>query len=215
MSTSSGSPNGARAAPASGSRASLRPGPGDALVVVDLQRDFLPGGALGIANGDRTLPVNDAWLRRFEARGLPVFLTRDWHPADHCSFAARGGPWPVHCVRDTPGAAFADGLHLPPRAAIVSKATDRDREAYSAFEGTGLAQRLRAEGVTRIFIGGLATDYCVVNTTHDARAAGFDVVVLRDAIAAVDVRPGDGERAIARMSEEGASVVDSADVPAD
>ena len=132
------------------------PGPGDALVVVDVQNDFLPGGALGIRGGDEIVPVLNRYLERFHELGLPIFATRDWHPADHCSFAAQGGPWPVHCVAGTPGAEFAPGLRLPPGTEIIDKATRRDREAYSTLEGTDLEQRLRAAGVDRLFIGGLA-----------------------------------------------------------
>ena len=185
----------------------LRPRDGDALLVVDVQRDFLPGGALGVADGDRVLaPINHA-IALFAGR--PVFLTRDWHPPGHCSFREQGGPWPPHCVAGTRGAEFADELRLPADVQVVSKATQVERDAYSAFGGTDLERRLRDAQVRRVFIGGLATDYCVLHTVADARAAGFDAVVLRDAIAAVDVRPGDGERAITRMRELGARVVGS------
>lgn len=185
----------------------LRPRTGDALLVVDVQRDFLPGGALGVAHGDRVLaPINRAIVL---FAGRPVFLTRDWHPPGHCSFREQGGPWPPHCVAGTPGAQFADELRLPPDVQVVSKATQVERDAYSAFGGTDLERRLRDARVRRVFIGGLATDYCVLHTVIDARAAGFDAVVLHDAIAAVDVQPGDGERAITRMRELGARVVGS------
>lgn len=180
------------------------PGPGDALVVVDLQRDFLPGGALAVAEGDEVVPVLDAAAAEFERLRLPLFVSRDWHPADHCSFQARGGPWPPHCIAGTPGAEFADGLHLPRVAVVISKATTRDRDAYSAFEGTDLDARLRAARVRRLFVGGLATDYCVLNTVRDARKAGYEVVLLLDAIRAVDVHAGDGDRAIAEMRQAGA-----------
>ena len=176
---------------------------GDALVVTDVQRDFLPGGALAVAGGDRVLAAMNGYLALFAARGLPVFATRDWHPAGHCSFAAQGGPWPVHCVAGSPGAEFARGLQLPPDAVLISKATEAAREAYSAFEGTDLDARLRQAGITRLWIGGLATDYCVLQTARDACALGYTVVVLGDAIAAVDARAGDGERAIAQMRAAG------------
>lgn len=197
-----------------GSGPAMDPRPGDALVIVDLQRDFLPGGSLAVAEGDRVVPVIDCCARLFEVRGLPVYATRDWHPANHCSFAARGGPWPPHCVAQSAGAQFAPGLQLPADAEVVSKATQADRDAYSGFDGTDLAARLKAAGVTRIFVGGLATDYCVLATVLDARKAGFAVAVMRDAIAPVDVHPGDGERAIARMIEAGAVLVDGARLPA-
>lgn len=194
--------------------ADLAPRPGDALVVVDVQRDFLPGGNLAAVGGDAILSGVNGCLGAFAARQLPVFATRDWHPAAHCSFEAQGGPWPPHCVAGTPGAEFGPGLQWPPHTVIVSKATTVDRDAYSGFSGTDLEQQLRALGVTRLFVVGLATDYCVQQTVIDARAAGFDVVVLRDAIAAVDARPGDGERAQKLMAAVGARFVDSGDVPA-
>lgn len=184
--------------------------PGDVLLVVDVQRDFLPGGALGVADGDRVIgPVNRA-IERFAGR--PVFLTRDWHPPGHCSFVEQGGPWPPHCVAGSRGAEFSEELKSPPGAQIVSKATTADRDAYSAFAGTDLERRLHEVNAKRLFIAGLATDYCVVNTVVDAVAAGFEPVVLRDGIAAVDVEPGDGERAIDHMRELGARFVDSTDL---
>jgi nicotinamidase/pyrazinamidase len=182
------------------------PGPGDALLVVDVQNDFLPGGALGIADGDRVVPPLNRLLAAWRSRGMPVYLTRDWHPPGHCSFAARGGPWPVHCVAGTHGAEFSPLLDHAPADLVVSKATRLDRDAYSALDGTPLASELRSRGVRRIFIGGLATDYCVRATGLDARAAGLDVVVLTDAVCAVDVRPGDGARALAELAAAGAEL---------
>ena len=178
--------------------------PGDALVIVDVQNDFLLGGSLAVPNGDRVVAVLNAYIAEFEAKGLPVFATRCWHPADHCSFKARGGPWPVHCVAGTPGAAFAPGLRLPPLANIISKATEPARDAYSGFSATDLAQRLSAAGAKRIFVGGLATDYCVLNTVKDGFAAGFAVILLADAIAAVNVEPDDGKNAEREMGRLGA-----------
>jgi nicotinamidase/pyrazinamidase len=182
---------------------------GDALIVVDVQNDFLPGGALAVPEGDAVVPVLNAWLARFGAHQLPVFATRCWHPPDHCSFKARGGPWPPHCMAGTPGAEFAAGLALPPAAHIISKATTADRDAYSGFEGTDLDARLRQLGARRVFVGGLATDYCVLNTVRDALRLGYTTVLLRDAIRAVDVEPGDGERAVAEMLRLGAVASDS------
>jgi nicotinamidase/pyrazinamidase len=180
------------------------PGKHDALLVVDVQKDFLPGGALGVAHGDEVLaPLNRA-LRAFARAARPVYASRDWHPANHCSFKARGGPWPPHCITGSAGAEFADGLALPPTAVVVSKADTPDADAYSAFGGTDLALRLRRDGVRRLVVGGLATDCCVLNTVLDARAAGFDVVLLKDAVRAVDVKPGDGARALEAMRNAGA-----------
>lgn len=185
-------------------------GEGDALLLVDIQRDFLPGGALAVpAAGAILAPVN-ACLDRFGALGLPVIASRDWHPTDHCSFQAQGGEWPVHCVAGTPGAALAEQLRLPPGHCIVSKGCGPDRDAYSAFDGTDLHSRLQSSGVRRLFVAGLATDYCVLATVRDARALGYEVVVLRDAIAAVDLHAGDGDSAIERMRADGASFILSA-----
>jgi nicotinamidase/pyrazinamidase len=186
---------------------------GDALLVVDLQNDFLSGGALGIEGGDATIPVANRLMAAFAARGLPVVLSRDWHPADHCSFRDRGGPWPVHCVAGTAGAEFTPALRAPRDAIVVSKASRPDREAYSALDGTGLMAALQARQVTRLWICGLATDYCVRATTLDARRAGLDVVVVEDGVCAVEAAPGDGARALAEMQGAGATLVASAALP--
>ena len=201
-------PPGVRAAVTNMHRLDASPRVGDALVVVDLQRDFLSGGALAVAQGGRVLTSINDYLKQFVARRLPVFATRDWHPRDHCSFVERGGPWPPHCVAGSAGAEFGDGLDLPAEAVIISKATTAERDAYSGFEGTDLQARLRQAHVSRLFVGGLATDYCVLQTVIDARSLGFAVVLLGDAIAAVDAHPGDGERAIDRMRAAGATLID-------
>lgn len=191
-------------------RGAVAAGPGDALIVADVQNDFLPGGSLGVAGGDQIVPVINRCLAHFAARGLPTFATRDWHPPEHVSFRSRGGPWPTHCVIGSPGAAFADALRLPEGTRVVSKATDPDREAYSAFDGTELERLLREAGVRRIFVTGLATDYCVLWTVLDALKLGFAAVVLADAVRAVDVNPGDGQAAIGRVRQAGADVLVSA-----
>lgn len=183
------------------------PGPGDALIVVDVQKDFLPGGALAVADGDAVVPVLNGWIGRFEAAGLPVVFSRDWHPADHCSFEAQGGIWPPHCVAESPGAAFADDLDVPASAVIVSKATGAPDEAYSAFDGTDLGRTLAGQGVNRVFVGGLATDYCVKATVEDALRDGLSVLVITDAVRSVDAKPGDGNRALASMQAAGAGVL--------
>lgn len=181
-------------------------GPGDALIVVDVQRDFLPGGALGVPAGDQVIaPINRA-VGMFERAGLPIFYSRDWHPSDHVSFKARGGPWPRHCVAGTDGAAFAPTLRVPASAVLISKATTPDRDAWSAFQGTTLASQLRAQNVRRVYVGGLATDYSVKATVLDAKREGFDVKVLKDAVRAVNVQPGDGERALQEMQQSGAQL---------
>jgi nicotinamidase/pyrazinamidase len=180
---------------------------GDALILTDIQRDFLPGGSLGILHGDEVIgPLNRA-VEAFERSGLPVYATRDWHPADHCSFEAQGGPWPPHCVQGSPGAEFSGDLRLTREPKIISKATRSDKEAYSAFEGTELDEHLRSKDISRIFIGGLATDYCVLNTVKDAVRLGYQVVLLIDAVRAVNVRPHDEERALVEMEELGAASV--------
>jgi nicotinamidase/pyrazinamidase len=181
-----------------------QPQPGDVLLVTDIQNDFLPGGSLAVAGGDEVVPVLNRYIAAFQAQGLPVYATRDWHPPRHCSFSEQGGPWPVHCVADTPGAAFSAALALPPGATVISKATLPDQEAYSSFQGTELDSRLRAAGIRRVFIGGLTTDYCILNSVRDARKLGYDVLLLADAIRPVDVQPGDGQRAEAEMARLGA-----------
>lgn len=175
-----------------------------ALLIEDLQRDFMPGGSLAVPKSDEVVPVLNRYLALARSKGLPVFASRDWHPGNHCSFRARGGPWPEHCVAGTAGAEFAPGLDLPPDAIIISKATREDAEAYSSFDGTDLALRLRKLGVKRLLVGGLATDYCVLHTVRDALKSGFEVLLLKDAIRAVNVKPGDGERAERQMEQAGA-----------
>ena len=177
---------------------------GDALLVTDIQNDFLPGGALGIEGADAVVPVLAMYMRRFQARRLPIFLTRDWHPPDHCSFRRQGGPWPPHCIAGTPGSLPPPTFPSPPSAVLIYKAIDRDREAYSAFQGTALERHLRAGGVVRLFVGGLATDYCVSHTVEDARSLGYEVCLLMDGIRAVNVQPGDGRRAADDMLRLGA-----------
>jgi nicotinamidase/pyrazinamidase len=192
----------------------LRPRTGDALIIVDVQNDFLPGGALAVSHGDEVVSELNRYAALFERLGLPVFATRDWHPRNHCSFQEQGGPWPAHCVAGTQGARFAPKLTLPPGSRVVSKATTPERDAYSGFAGTELDAMLRREKVYRVFVGGLATDYCVLNTVKDARALGYEVVLLKDAIRAVDLRSGDGRRALEEMQRLGAVPADVESVEA-
>ncbi|MCA1857739.1 isochorismatase family protein [Massilia oculi] len=179
-------------------------GKGDALLIVDLQNDFLPGGALGVPHGDQVLAPVNALVALYHGRGLPIYASRDWHPENHCSFSAQGGPWPPHCVAATEGALFSEALQLPEEAIVVSKALSAHEDAYSAFNGTGLARSMLADGVTRLAVCGLATDYCVLNTVLDAIEAGFEVLLALEGMRAVEVHPGDGERALVRMLGKGA-----------
>jgi nicotinamidase-related amidase len=185
--------------------------PDDALIVVDVQHDFLPGGALAVAEGERIFAPINALSPRFRR----VYATRDWHPADHSSYVEHGGPWPVHCVADTHGAAFDPRLDLAHVDVIVDKGTDRGTDGYSGFAATGLADELRANGIRRVFVCGLATDYCVKATALDAHAAGFDVVVVADAAAAVNVNPGDEQRALEELQTNGVSVVNHTELLGD
>ena len=182
--------------------------PSDALVVVDVQHDFLPGGALGVAEGERIFAPIDALAPRFPR----VYATRDWHPENHSSYAEHGGPWPVHCVAGTHGAAFDPRLDLDNVDVVVDKGTERDTDGYSGFAATSLESDLRAHGVRRVFVCGLATDYCVKATALDAKAAGFEAVVIEDAAAAVNVEPGDEQRALDDLRAAGVGVARSADV---
>lgn len=173
---------------------------GDALIVVDVQNDFLAGGSLEVLQGNEIIPVFNRYIEAFRTKGLPVFATRDWHPPNHCSFKAQGGPWPPHCVVDTEGAQFSSDLILPTSTVIISTATEPDKEAYSGFQGTDLDERLRSAHIQRLFIGGLATDYCVLSTVKDAIDRAYKVFLLQDAIRAVNVNPDDGKKAEAEMN---------------
>jgi len=176
----------------------------DALIIVDLQNDFCPGGALAVPEGDKIVPVLNAYIERFSNSKSLIVATRDWHPENHISFVEQGGIWPKHCVQNTKGAEFHPDLKLPSDSIIVSKATEPDKEAYSGFDGTNLDKLLKGKGVTRLFVGGLATDYCVRATVLDALRLGFCVFLLLDAIKGVNVQPEDSERAIVEMLEKGA-----------
>jgi len=175
-----------------------------ALVIVDFQNDFTPGGALGVDGGD----VIAARLNELAAdpRFELVVATRDWHPPDHGSFTQQGGIWPVHCVQGTPGAELHPALDTEPVDAIVDKGQDPETEGYSAFDATSLAETLRARGVDAVTVVGLATDYCVKNTALDALREGFAVRVDRAGIRGVDVEPGDSERALEELAAAGATV---------
>jgi nicotinamidase/pyrazinamidase len=176
-----------------------------ALIVVDVQNDFCPGGALAVANGDQVVAPLNGLMEEFLARDEPVFKSRDWHPAKTKHFAAQGGTWPVHCVQETRGAEFHPELLDDPRITIISKGTN-DEDSYSAFDGTDLAARLREQGVGEVWVGGLATDYCVKNTVLDALREGFKVKAIGGAMRAVELQSGDGEQAIEEMRRAGAEV---------
>lgn len=174
----------------------------DALLLVDLQKDFFPGGALAVSDAGGVLEECNAWIDAAQKAGCVIVASRDWHPPDHMSFRAQGGPWPEHCVRETEGAAFCDELRLPERAIIVNKAEDPGREQYSDFEGSGLAERLLQQGVRRLWVTGVAQEYCVKATVFDALRAGFEVHVVVKATAPVDEQ--DGRAALEAMQAAGA-----------
>src|SRR5437868_9116447 len=178
-----------------------------ALIVVDVQNDFCPGGSLAVAHGDEVVAPLNKLMKEFLDRGEPVYKTRDWHPEKTKHFAAYGGTWPVHCVQNTSGAEFHPDLLDDPRITVISKGFDERADGYSGFDGTQLAQLLRDEGVQEIWIGGLATDYCVKQTVLDARREGFQVKALADAMRAVNLKPNDGVQAIEEMRRAGAEVV--------
>jgi nicotinamidase/pyrazinamidase len=189
-----------------------------ALLIVDVQNDFCPGGALQIRDGDQVIaPLNRAALL-FSAAALPVLASRDWHPPQTHHFRDFGGDWPVHCVARTAGADFHPDLELPEGTMILSKGIDPFLDGYSAFEavndnGVSLAELLAEIGVQRLYIGGLATDYCVLATTLEARQRGLAVTILTDAVAAVELLPGDAVAALAKMSGAGAQLASVADLP--
>jgi len=182
---------------------------GDALLIVDVQNDFCPGGSLPVAEGDKVVPILNQYIARFTAAGLPIFVTRDWHPEKTGHFKSGGGVWPSHCIQGTQGAEFHPDLSLSHQSVVVSKGLDPQEDSYSGFQGTSLegiklAGLLRRQGVKRIFVGGLATDYCVKATVLDGLREGFEVFLLEDAIRGVDLQPGDSERAIQEMTQRGA-----------
>ena len=177
-----------------------------ALIVVDVQNDFCPGGSLAVERGDEVVAPLNRLISEFLERGEPVFKSRDWHPARTKHFAAYGGTWPVHCVQGTRGAEFHPELLDDPRVRIISKGTG-DEDQYSAFDGTDLAELLRERGVTELLVGGLATDYCVKNTVLDALREGFKVKALTEAMRGVNLRPGDDARAVEEMRRAGAEII--------
>lgn len=180
-----------------------------ALIVVDVQNDFCPGGSLAVANGDEVVAPLNELMKGFLARGEPVFKTRDWHPEKAKHFKVYGGVWPIHCVQGTPGAEFHCDLLDDPRITIISKGTTESADGYSGFDGTNLARLLREKGVAEVWVGGLATDYCVKHTVLDARREGFEVKALADAMRPVNLKPDDGKQAVQEMRAAGAEFIGS------
>ena len=183
-----------------------------ALIIVDVQNDFCPGGSLAVTHGDEVVAPLNELIKQFLDRGEPVFKTRDWHPAKTKHFKAYGGVWPVHCVQGTLGAEFHPDLIDDPRITIISKGIDESADGYSGFDGTNLGQLLRQQNVAEVWVGGLATDYCVKHTVLDALREGFKVKALGDAMRAVNVNPADGAKAVAEMRDAGAEIVEQSAV---
>jgi nicotinamidase/pyrazinamidase len=184
---------------------------GSALLIEDVQNDFCSGGALTVPGGDEVVPVLNRYIDMFLGQGLPVFASRDWHPAESSHFSDYGGIWPVHCVQGSDGARFHPELNLPDAVVVISKGMDPAEDGYSSFEafsdeGKGFSESLEERGVRHLFVGGLATDYCVRNTVLEALKKGFSVTLLIDAVRGVDLKPGDSESAIREMVLAGAVV---------
>jgi nicotinamidase/pyrazinamidase len=177
-----------------------------ALIVVDVQNDFCAGGTLAVRHGDEVIEPLNKLIDEFLERGAPVYKSRDWHTPNTKHFVAYGGTWPVHCVQNTPGAEFHPALRDDPRITVISKGLG-DTDCYSAFDETDLATQLHNQNVEEVIVGGLATDYCVKNTVLDALKHGFKVKAVKNAMRAVDLQPGDGERAIDEMRDAGTDIV--------
>jgi nicotinamidase/pyrazinamidase len=180
--------------------------PKRALIVVDVQNDFCPGGTLAVPHGDEVVEPLNQVIGEFLERGEPVYKSRDWHPPTTKHFADYGGVWPVHCVQNTKGAEFHPALRDDPRITVISKGLG-DTDCYSAFDETDLLDQLHQQNVEEVVVGGLATDYCVKSTVLDALKHEFIVKALKNAMRAVEVQPGDGERAIEEMRDAGAEIL--------
>ena len=182
------------------------------LLLVHLQNDFCPGGALAVAAGDQVIPVANECIQFFASEGFSIVATRDWHPPNHCSFKEQGGPWPPHCVQGSLGSQLHPDLKMPPGTLIVSGATNPKKEAYSGFDGTSLEERLQDLEAETLYVIGLATDYCVKQTVLDACRLGFRVVVLEDGVRGIDTQSGDSQQALQEMQAAGAIVASSTDL---
>jgi len=190
-----------------------------ALLIVDVQNDFCPGGALGIKDGDEIIPVINKYIKIFAAKKLPIFASRDWHPKKTTHFKKFGGVWPKHCIQDTKGATFHPKLKLPKEAILLYKGMDPEKDSYSAFQaqdqnGMSLPNLLKILDIKELYIAGLATDYCVKFTTHDAIREGFKVKILLDAIKGVNLKPNGSENAIREMVKIGAKKITLKDMEA-
>ena len=188
-----------------------------ALLIVDVQNDFCPGGALAVPQGDRVVPVFNKCIEVFMKQKSPILADRDWHPSKTKHFKAYGGLWPPHCIQNSPGALFHPDLKLPKETIIVSKGMDPQKDSYSAFEalderGRTFLDLLNSLGIHDLFVGGLATDYCVKLSVLDALKYGFGVYLLTDAIKGIDVRPGDSQKAVDEMTARGAQKITSSDL---
>ena len=180
-----------------------------ALLIVDVQNDFCPGGALAVPEGDKIVPMLNKYMMIFSRKKWPIFASRDWHPKESKHFKKFGGPWPEHCIQNTRGARLHPSLRLPKETILLSKGMDPDKDSYSAFQavdskGTGFFELLKISGIKKLFVGGLATDYCVKSSVLDALKFGFRVRLLIDAIKGVNIKPEDSEQAIEEMVRGGA-----------
>jgi len=191
-----------------------------ALLVVDVQNDFCPDGALAIPEGDKVVPLLNKYIKIFAKNKLPIFASRDWHPVKTKHFKDFGGSWPVHCIQNTKGAAFHPKLKLPKETILLYKGMDPGKDSYSCFQaedqrGMSFSSILKLFAIKELYIGGLATDYCVRFSTHDALKRGFKVKLLMDGIKGVNLKPGDSQKAIREMVESGAKKTTLKDMPID
>lgn len=192
----------------------MKIGESDALIIVDVQNDFCPGGSLAVEGGEEVATALSVLAAYFRLKGARIFATQDWHPENHSSFKDQGGPWPPHCVQGSSGAEFHENLRLPIGTSIVRKGANPEVDAYSGFLDSNLEDQLKRGEIKRVFVGGLATDYCVLNTVLDARKLEFDVLLVEDAIAAVNAETEDGAKAVQQMKDSGAKMTTVEDVKA-